>query len=201
VRSLAEAVRRDHGRLDVLVNSAGIGSGGPPGRREQSPDGHELRFAVNYLAGYLLTRLLLPVLKASEPSRIVNVASLGQQPLEFDDVMLTKDYSGWRAYCQSKLAQILFTIDLAEELGGARITANCVHPATFMNTTMVRESGVAPMSTVEEGCEAILNLVLGEGLGSGKFFNGLRPARANEQAYDPQARRQLGELSAELAGI
>jgi NAD(P)-dependent dehydrogenase (short-subunit alcohol dehydrogenase family) len=119
---------------------AGIGTAGV--ERQTSADGYELRFAVNYLAGFLLTRLLLPLLKQSTPARIVNVSSAGQQAIDFSDVMLTCGYSGQGAYCQSKLAQILFTIDLAEELKGAGITANCLHPATFMNTTMVRKTGV-----------------------------------------------------------
>ena len=114
VRTLADAVLQKHNRLDVLVNNAGIGTGGPAGQREESADGYELRFAVNYLAGFLLSRLLLPRLKASAPAGIVNVSSLGQQAIDFDDVMLTRGYSGNRAYCQSKLAQILFTLDLAE---------------------------------------------------------------------------------------
>jgi NAD(P)-dependent dehydrogenase (short-subunit alcohol dehydrogenase family) len=130
-RQLAEAVLADHGRLDVFISNAGIGSRTQgAGERRQSADGYELRFAVNYLAGFLLAHLLLPLLKASAPSRIVNVASLGQHPIDFDDVMLTKDYSGSRAYAQSKLAQIMFTIDLANELKGSRVTVNSLHPAT-----------------------------------------------------------------------
>src|SRR5262249_42884292 len=118
VRRLADAAQRTAKRLDLLINNAGIGSGGPQGTRQTSVDGHELRFAVNYLAGFLLTDLALPLLKTSAPARIVNVSSLGQQALDFTDVMLTRDYSGMRAYRQSKLAQILFTFDLAQELEG-----------------------------------------------------------------------------------
>jgi NAD(P)-dependent dehydrogenase (short-subunit alcohol dehydrogenase family) len=153
VRSLAEAVRRETDGLDVLVNNAGIGGGGAGARREVNADGFELRFAVNYLAGFLLTRLLLPLLEGRAPARIVNVASAGQQPVDFSDVMLIRGYSGTKAYCQSKLAQILFTIDLAEELKGRGVTVNSLHPATYMDTTMVRESGVRPISTVEEGAQ------------------------------------------------
>ena len=143
--------------LNLLINNAGIGSGGPHGTRLTSADGHESRFAVNYLAGFLLPDLLLPLLKKSAPARIVNVSSLGQQALDFTDVMLTREYSGIRAYRQSKLAQILFTIDLAVELEGSGITVNALHPATFMNTKMVRDFGT-PRSTVEEGALAILKL-------------------------------------------
>ena len=202
-RQLADAVRAEHGRLDVFVSNAGIGSmnGGP--ERRTSMDGHELRFAVNYLSGFLLAHLLLPLLKAAAPARIVNVASLGQHPIDFDDVMITKNYSGSRAYAQSKLAQIMFTIDLAAELKGTGITVNSLHPATYMNTTMVRAGGIAPMSTVEQGGEAILHLVSGDDVAtrSGLFFNGLNEAKANPQAYDAAARQRLRRLSLELTGL
>jgi NAD(P)-dependent dehydrogenase (short-subunit alcohol dehydrogenase family) len=202
-RQLADAVRAEHGRLDVFVSNAGIGSmnGGP--ERRASADGHELRFAVNYLSGFLLAHLLLPLLKAAAPARIVNVASLGQHPIDFDDVMITKNYSGSRAYAQSKLAQIMFTIDLADELKGTGITVNSLHPATYMNTTMVRAGGITPMSTVEQGGEAILHLVSGDDVAtrSGLFFNGLNEANANPQAYDAAARQRLRRLSLELTGL
>ena len=201
VRRLAEAVRATTDRLHILVNNAGIGSAGAA--RQTSADGHELRFAVNYLAGFLLTYLLLPSIKRSEPARIVNVASAGQQAIDFSDVMLTRGYSGSRAYCQSKLAQIMFTIDLAAELEGSGVTVNALHPATYMNTAMVRRAGVTPISTVEEGAEAILNLAVGPALAgrSGLYFNGLREARADRQAYDTQARSRLRALSLELTGL
>jgi NAD(P)-dependent dehydrogenase (short-subunit alcohol dehydrogenase family) len=201
VRGLAEAVLARTDRLDILVNNAGIGTAGA--WRQTSADGHELRFAVNYLAGFLLTRLLLPLIKASAPARIVNVSSAGQQAIDFADVMLTRGYSGARAYCQSKLAQIMFTIDLAGELQGSGVIVNCLHPATYMNTTMVHRAGVTPVSTVEQGAEAILNLAVAPALAgcSGLYFNGLREARADRQAYDPAARQRLRELSLELTGL
>ena len=201
VRRLAEAVRAETGRLSLLINNAGIGSAGPG--RQESADGHELRFAVNYLAGFLLTRLLLGLLRDNAPARIVNVASAGQQAIEFDDVMLTHGYSGNRAYRQSKLAQILFTVDLAAELEGAGVTVNALHPATYMNTTMVRLAGVTPWSTVEQGAEAILNLAAAPALAgrSGLYFDGLRETRADAQAYDPDARAQLRALSFALSGL
>lgn len=202
-RQLAEAVRRDQERLDVFVSNAGIGSQNDGPQRQESADGHELRFSVNYLSGFLLAHLLLPLLKAAAPSRIVNVASLGQHPIDFDDVMITRDYSGSRAYAQSKLAQIMFTIDLAEELKASRITVNSLHPATYMNTTMVRAGGITPMSTVEQGGAAILHLVAGDDVAnrSGLFFNGMNEARANPQAYDADARKRLRALSLKLTGL
>jgi len=200
VRRLAASVADRVDRLDLLINNAGVGSG--PGR-QVSADGHELRFAVNYLAGFLLTRLLLPQLRENARARIVNVASAGQQAIDFDDVMLTRGYSGSRAYCQSKLAQILFTVDLAAELMGTGVTVNALHPATYMNTTMVRQAGVTPWSTVEQGAEAILNLATSAALASrsGLYFDGLREARAQAQAYDADARARLRTLSFALTGL
>jgi NAD(P)-dependent dehydrogenase (short-subunit alcohol dehydrogenase family) len=201
VRSLAEAVERESEGLDALINNAGIGTSGA--RRELSANGFELRFAVNYLAGFLLTRFLLPLLESRAPSHIVNVASAGQQPIDFADVMLTRGYSGARAYRQSKLAQIIFTFDLAQELAGRSVAVNCLHPATFMDTTMVRLSGVQPISTVADGGAAILRLVNEPSLEgvSGRYFNGMRESRADPQAYDATARRKLRALSFELAGL
>jgi NAD(P)-dependent dehydrogenase (short-subunit alcohol dehydrogenase family) len=204
VRRLVATVAAAHDRLDILINNAGIGFGPREAmRREISRDGHELRFAVNYLSGFLLTHLLLPTLERSVPARIVNVASAGQYPIDFDDVMLTRGYEGTRAYRQSKLAQIMFTVDLAEQLAGTGVTVNCLHPATFMDTNMVRESGYAPMSSVEQGAEAILHLATSPDLDgrTGLYFDGRRPARANAQAYDADARRRLRELSLRLTGI
>jgi NAD(P)-dependent dehydrogenase (short-subunit alcohol dehydrogenase family) len=203
VRALADEVTRDHDHLHALVNNAGIGTSEGGGRRMESRDGYELRFAVNYLAGYLLTRLLLPLLEGSAPARIVNVSSAGQAPIDFDDVMLERHYDGIQAYCQSKLAQIMFTFDLAEELDAGAVTATCLHPATYMPTKMVHASGVSPVSSLEEGVRATLRLVTDpelEGV-TGRYFNGLREDTPLGQADDPQARRKLRELSDRLCGL
>jgi NAD(P)-dependent dehydrogenase (short-subunit alcohol dehydrogenase family) len=202
-RQLAESVLADHKRLDVFISNAGIGSRTQGPERRTSADGYELRFAVNYLSGFLLAHLLMPLIKASAPSRIVNVASLGQHPIDFDDVMITRGYNGGRAYSQSKLAQIMFTIDLAHELEGSGVTVNSLHPATYMNTTMVREGGITPISTVEQGGEAILHLAVGDDMAgkSGLFFNGMAQAQADAQAYDEAARRKLRALSLKLTGL
>ena len=200
VAALAEGVQRDYDRLDVLVNNAGLGTSGP---REESEDGHELRFAVNYLAHFALTRALLPLLGASAPARIVNVSSAGQAPIDFDDVMLENRYDGVQAYCQSKLAQVMFTIDLAEELDPGAVAANCLHPASYMPTKMVRKAGVSPMSSLEQGRDATVRLVNDAQLAgvSGRYFNGLDESRAHPQAYDREARRRLRELSERLVKI
>lgn len=199
VRTFADAVLRDYKRLDILVNNAGFGS--VPNERLLSKDGYEYRFQVNYLSGFLLTRMLLPLVLSSSPARIVNVASGSQAPIDFADVMIEHDFTGQRAYGQSKLAQIMFTFDLAEELRGKPVLVNTLHPATYMDTGMVRRLGVPPRSTVAEGADAVMNLVNGESVGSGGYFNGLKVAKANAQAYDADARSRLHRLSVELTSV
>jgi NAD(P)-dependent dehydrogenase (short-subunit alcohol dehydrogenase family) len=204
VRDLAGRLQADLDRIDVLVNNAGVGATLPgDGLRMESRDGYELRFAVNYLSHYLLTRLLLPLLVASAPARIVNVSSAGQAPIDFDDVMLERDYNPLQAYAQSKLAQVMFTVDLAEELRGSGVTANCLHPATFMPTKIVLGAGVQPASTLEQGVEATMRLVAAPELDgvSGRYFNRTAEARPRGQATDAAARRRLRELSHQLTGL
>jgi NAD(P)-dependent dehydrogenase (short-subunit alcohol dehydrogenase family) len=200
VRALAQEILARESRLDVLINNAGIGMQVPGGpQRQESHDGHELRFAVNYLAPFLLTRLLLPLLERSAPARIVNVSSIGQQAIDFDDPMLTHGYSGVRAYCQSKLAQILFTFDLAEPLASRNVSVNALHPATYMPTKIVS----SPISTLEEGVAATVRLASAPELAavSGKFFDGMQERCADAQAYDAEARRKLRLLSEKLTGL
>lgn len=169
--------------------------GGPA--RQEGADGHELRFAVDYLSGYLLTRLPLPVLKAAAPSRIVNVSSLGQSPIDFDDVMLLKGYSGRRAYTQSKP---VFTVDLAEEPAGTGVTANALHPATYMPTKMVT---AAPLSELREGVEATSRLVtdpeLDPGAGGGVRAVLRRAAARSGAGAGPRSRR-AGQAAGAVAG-
>ena len=198
VRGFGEAVLRDYDRLDVLINNAGIASA--PNGRALSEDGHELIFQVNHLSHFLLTRMLLPRLLKSAPSRLVNVSSGAQQPIDFDDVMLENGFSGGRAYAQSKLAQVLFTFDLAEELEGSGVIVNTLHPATYMDTPMVTRGGGTPRTTVAQGADAVMQLVTSPDIGSGGYFNGLRRSRANAQAYDQEARARLWSLSEELTG-
>jgi NAD(P)-dependent dehydrogenase (short-subunit alcohol dehydrogenase family) len=201
VRALAARVRDEHPRLDLLINNAGIGGASNDPRRT-SADGYELVFAVNYLSHFLLTRELLPLLEATAPARIVNVASVGQRALNFDDIMMESNYNQMGAYSQSKLAQIMFTISLAEMLDPAVVSVNSVHPATFMDTPMVTSTGRQPMSSVEDGADAVMQLAVGTAIAgrSGLYFNQLQEARANQQAYDAAARQQLWALSLELIG-
>lgn len=200
VRRLGETLLRDYDRLDLLINNAGIALIGQNDRR-LSADGQELHFAINYLAGYLLTRMLLPRLVSSAPSRIVNVSSRGQAPIDFDDITLERGYTFQRGYGQSKLAQIMFAIDLARELEGTAVTAYSLHPASAMDTNMIREAGVRPQSTVDDGADAVMFVIGAEGFESGQFFFQTTPTRANEQAYDEAARARLRALSDRLTGI
>jgi NAD(P)-dependent dehydrogenase (short-subunit alcohol dehydrogenase family) len=199
VRRLAEEVAAGRGRLDVLVNNAGVALA----ERAESEDGHELTFAVNYRAPFLLTRLLLPVLRESTPARVVNVASIGQAPVDFDDVMLEDGYYASVAYSQSKLALIAFTFELAERLraeGLTGVTINALHPATLMPTKLVLETVGRTVDSLEQGVAATLRLAIEpelEGV-SGAYFDGREEAVADAQAYDPDARRRLWELSERL---
>ena len=195
IRSLGEFVLNNYDRLDILINNAGIGSS--PNERLVSEDGHELRFQVNYLSHFLLTDMLLPFLREASTSRIVNVASGAQQAIDFDDVMIENNFSGGRAYAQSKLAQILFTVELANRLENTEILVNALHPATYMDTNMVRSLGATPRATVGEGADAVMQLIT-EDIGSGGYFNGKRSARASRQTYDEEARADLWSLSEEL---
>lgn len=201
VRRLATEVRDATDRLDVLVSNAGIGSGEPDGRtRRVSADGFELRFAVNYLAGFLLTLELLPLLRTSAPARIVNVASLGQHPLAFDDLMLERSYSGSRAYSQSKLAQIMSGFELAGRMPATEVTVNSLHPATYMPTKMVMREVGRSVDSLEVGVEATRRLAVDPTLEqtTGRFFDRTRDAKADPQAYDPHARAELWRRSLAL---
>lgn len=199
VRQLARDVLANVDRLDILVNNAGIGPRHPDSPRTFSADRYEIFFAVNYLAGYLLARELLPLLRKSVPARIINVASLAQAPVRFDDVMLEHDYSDGLAYRQSKLAQIIHANDLASQLEGCGVTANSLHPATLMNTKMVLDSTVLPqsMTTVDDGANALEHLITAPELDSvgGVYFDMQEQARAEDQAYDESAQARLRELS------
>lgn len=198
VRRLAGEILEKYAGLDVLINNAGVGFSG----ERYSRDGFELRLAVNYLAPFLFTRLLLPALRAAAPACIVNVASAGQHPIDFEDIMLEQRFDGMRAYRQSKLALIMFTFDLAAELEAARISVNCLHPGTFLDTNMVREAGITPMGEPQSGADAVVFLATSPtpaGV-SGCYFEVKRKARALSQAYDVQARRQLRELTLQLTG-
>jgi NAD(P)-dependent dehydrogenase (short-subunit alcohol dehydrogenase family) len=196
VRRLAAAVRRDIRRLDLLINNAGVGFVFDS-TRKFSADGHEMHFAVNYLAHYLLTKELLPLIVASAPSRIINVSSGSQEAIDFDDVMMTQKFTGGRGYAQSKLAQILMTIDMAPALEAKGVLTYSLHPATTMATTMARALNVTPRSTIAEGVESVVNAIVTTAP-TGTYFNRQVATRAHAQAYDAEAREKLRLLSERL---
>lgn len=192
VAQLSEKIISSSEQIDVLINNAGIG-GGPKTqkKRETSQDGFELRWAVNYLAQVLLTKKLLPIIK--EDARIINVASIGQSPLDFDDLNMEKNYDGYLAYTRSKLALIMFTFDLSTEKREKKISVNALHPSTLMRTNMVSDHFGKAQSSVDQGLAALEFLVTSKELDriTGKYFEGKTLAEANAQAYDEIAREKL----------
>lgn len=199
VRELAEKILLKHDKIDVLINNAGAGFAAP----RYGKDGTELRLTVNYLAPFLLTNLLLSAIKKAAPSRIVNVSSAGQSPIDFDDIMMEKNFDGVTAYCRSKLALIMFTIDLSEQLKDAQVTVNALHPGTYLDTNMVRDANIKPQGTAQSGGDAETYLATSPELKnvSGKYFNVMKEAKANAQAYDMKAREKLKELSYKLTAL
>ncbi|MFI0966509.1 SDR family NAD(P)-dependent oxidoreductase [Streptomyces sp. NPDC021080] len=197
VHAMAERIRTVEPHLDGLINNAVAGGGTEPLKRELSRQGHELRFAVNHLAPYALTRDLLPLLTASAPARVINVASIGQEAIDFDNVMLERDYEGLRAYCRSKLAMIMATFDLAAELRGTAVTVNTLHPAHLMDTDGVRAYGLTPVTSTDEGVRPTVRLLLDPELATttGRYFDRFTDTRAHEQAYDTEARERLMKLT------
>jgi NAD(P)-dependent dehydrogenase (short-subunit alcohol dehydrogenase family) len=194
-RQLAESILADYDRLDVLVNNAGVFL---PDQAERivTDDGYELHFQVNYLSGYLLADLLMPLLEASAPARIINVAS-GQRPIDFDDLQIENGYTGMDAYFRSKNAQIMMAFAMADDLAGRGITINAMHPSSLMNTDMVIEAGFEPRSSVETGRDAVIQLI-NDDVGTGKFFNVFEESDVIEEAYVEADQERLMKISAEL---
>ncbi len=199
VRALAERVLDEHGRLDLLLNNAALGI--DPVRRV-SADGHEATFQVDYLAPYMLSYLLEPLLIASAPSRVINVASAGQAPIDFGDIMLERRYDGMQAYCRAKLAEIMLTIDQAAKLAGTGVTVNCLHPAFNMPTKIVTHL-FTPQSELADGVRSTLALITDPALDNvtGRYFDQIDEARALAQAYDERARARLRAIAEQLTGV
>lgn len=205
VRDFADTIAAAYPTLDLLVNNAGVAVLGTQPRRT-SADGHELHFAVNYLAGWVLVNRLRPNLAAAAPSRVVNVASGSAAPIDFEDVMLEKpgayEAAIDRAYGQSKLAQVSMTIELAPAFAAQGITMISLHPATLMNTTLVQGIGIPPQSTVDEGRDHVMGLILRDTLEPGAFYLEGQPMTPMEpQALDATARARLVSLSASLTNV
>jgi NAD(P)-dependent dehydrogenase (short-subunit alcohol dehydrogenase family) len=194
VKALSEAVRRDYDRLDVLVNNAGIWL---EGGRRLSEDGYELHLQVNYLSAHLLTRNLLPLIEDSAPARIINVASIAQAPIDFDDVDLENGYSDGRAYAQSKLAMIMWTRWLAESFEGSHVMVKALHPATMMDTNMVVSRGARVRTSVAEGRDAVLHLIDADDLGDETYYVGMTPGTPLRGAYDADQLTTLRALTLE----
>ena len=202
VNQLAEDVAAVTDHLDVLVHNAGVGKGATD-TREVSADGYELRFAVNHLAPFALTQRLLPLLETGAPSRIVNVASGAQQPIDFSDPQLEHGYSGNRAYAQSKFAMVAYGFALSKTLLADVVTVNSLHPATLMPTRMVAEGYGRTVDELQTGVDAVVNLIENPALAgiTGQYFSIQQPAAAHRETYDLETQRTLWQLSEELTGV
>ena len=211
VRDLAQAFKQRYDRLDVLLNDAGAMFTS----RQETVDGFERTFALNHLAYFLLTNLLLDVLKASAPARIVNVSSNAHQGahIDFDDLQSAHGYNGMRAYGRSKLMNLLFTYELARRLEGTGVTANALHPG-FVNTGFAKNNGgvvrvamnlIGPLVAItpEQGAQTLIYLASSpevEGV-SGKYFTRQKPVKSSAVSYNVEDARRLWEISAELVGL
>jgi retinol dehydrogenase 14 len=211
VRRLAAAVLDSYPRLDVLVNNVG----GFWAHRHPTTDGLEHTFALNHLAPFLLTNLLLDRLKASSPARVVTVSSGAQSAgrIDFDDLEGARNYSGQRAYSQSKLANIMFTFELARRLEGTGVTANCVHPGVVRTNfgaedqawlfTIVSHAVLPFLKTPAQGAQTSIYLASSPDIDgvSGQFFANRKPKTANKLAYDTDMAARLWQVSADLVGM
>ena len=210
IRQLAEEVHARFQRLDVLINNAGVFLA----RRSETVDGFEMTFAVNHLAYFLLTNLLLDLLQASAPARIVNVSSAAHRGgrINFDDLQASHRYWGWGAYCQSKLANVLFTYELARRLQGTGVTANCLHPGTVSTNLFQGLPGILSLGAVvartfllspEKGAETMVYLASSpEVVGiSGRYFVKRRAVASSRASHDEAAQRKLWEVSAQLTKL
>lgn len=206
-RSLAQEFKKKYPRLDVLINNAGVYTS----HREVTPDGLERQFEVNYLSGFLLTHLLLDLLTKSAPSRIVNVSSSAHVggTIHFDDLQGEQRYGGFGAYGQSKLAQVLFTRELAQRLEGTGVTVNACHPGVIRtNLGMGGASAVVRFVRMffkgpEKGAETPIYLAVSpevEGI-TGKYFARKHVREPSRAAQDPDVARRLFDVSAELAHL
>lgn len=209
IRALAEAFRQKYDRLDVLLNNAGAIFL----KRDVTEDGLEATFALNHLGYFLLTNLLLGMLKASAPSRVINVSSGAHAvgTIDFDDLQGERKYSGWKAYSQSKLANVLFTAELARRLKGTGVTANCLHPG-FVRSSFATETQMARIMlfllrpftiSPEEAAETTVYLASSDEVAqvTGKYYVRMRPVKTSRESTDPEVAWRLWQVSAELTGV
>ena len=210
IRQLVADFQEKHDHLDVLVNNAGVFNLS----RTESADGFEMTWATNHLNYFLLTNLLLDSLKASDKARIVNVASDAHKGGEifFDDPNLTDDYSSWKAYSQSKLANIMFTYELARRLEGTLVTTNSLHPG-FVRTGFAKNNGwfsrlimpIVGLAAIspEKGAETMTYLASASDVDgvTGKYFDKKKAVSSTKISYDEAAQKRLWDISVEMVGL
>ena len=210
VRQLAAEFQKKYSKLHVLINNAGLFNQ----RRHITTDGYENTFATNYLSPFLLTNLQLDLLKASAPSRIINVSSVGHYNghINFDDLNLEKEYGGWKAYGQSKLALVLFTHELAKKLQGTGVTVNSVHPGTVATNIWARPLGPAGfimglpklfMKSPEKGAETIVYLASSSDANgfNGEYLEKLKVKKSSDESYNEEIAQRLWDVSAKLTHL
>ena len=213
VRRLAKELGSRYPQLHVLINNAGVA----PVKRQVTKDGMEMAFAVNYLAPFLLTNLLLDPLKAGAPARVVNVAGdfHRKATIKFGDLMSEKDYNGVQANNQAKLALILFTYELARRLDGVGVTANCLHPGAVATGAPLRDPDLSAFGRLmytlvkpfflspDKGAETSIFLATSPEVErvTGKYFVKKAPVRSSPESYDEEIARRLWDRSAQLAGL
>jgi NAD(P)-dependent dehydrogenase (short-subunit alcohol dehydrogenase family) len=210
VRRLATEFEKKYSKLHVLINNAGLFNQ----RRHVTTDGYENTFATNYLAPFLLTNLQLDQLKASAPSRIINVSSVGHYNghINFNDLNLEKEYGGWKAYGQSKLALVLFTHELAKKLQGTGVTVNSVHPGTVATNIWTRPFGPVGfimalpklfMTRPEQGAQTIVYLASSPDARnlSGEYLEKLKVKKSSDESYDEEIAQRLWDVSAKLTHL
>ncbi len=196
IKEMADKILENEEKLDVLINNAGIFSH----QKILSEDGYELTFAINHLAPFYLTLLLIPLLKKSAPSRIVNVSSMAHSSsIDFENLQGEKGYSGYEAYSLSKLANILFTFELAEKLRSSDITVNCLHPGVI-NTKLLREGWGFGGASLAEGAKTSVYLASSPDVSeiTGKYFSNRRVSEPARISYDSNVRKELWKRSEKL---
>lgn len=204
VKAMAYRLREKYASLQILINNAALGPGPKDKQhRSLSQDGYEMIFAVNYLAPFLLTNLLLPLLLKAEQPRVINVTSIAQSLVDFDNLMLEEGYTGSKAYSQSKMALTMFTIELDHRLKGKSISVNCLHPGSLLNTKMVEEAFGYSWGKAESGADAIEYLATSHELDkvSGKYFNQKNIDQLHEQALNESDRKKLWQISQKLTNF
>jgi NAD(P)-dependent dehydrogenase (short-subunit alcohol dehydrogenase family) len=198
IRAMSAEIRQKYSRLDVLINNAGVAMN----NLEISEDGYEMTFAVNHLAAFALSLLLLDLMTASVPSRIIKVSSMvHSSSLNFENLAEPRHFDGWEVYCQSKLCNILFTYELAEKLQKTGVTVNCLHPGVI-NTKLLRVNfgGGSPVS---EGSRKLVYLATAPELATvtSEYFYDNQQTRSAEITYDAATRKKLWDLSEKLCGL